>query len=77
MSEGQAYSPIAGLYRQFPLYYLIGDERDIVRVCTNYHLEDVYLYRGRPPGNALTRTGNLGTPGLFFYAISCQAPNTG
>ena len=27
------------------LYYVIGDERDIVRVRTNYRLEDVYLYR--------------------------------
>ncbi len=45
MAEGQNYSPIAGLYRQFELYYVIGDERDIVRVRTNYRLEDVYLYR--------------------------------
>ena len=45
MMKGQAYSPIAGLYRQFALYYVIGDERDIVRLRTNYRLEDVYLYR--------------------------------
>ena len=36
MKQGQGYSPIAGLYRQFALYYVIGDERDIVRVRTNY-----------------------------------------
>jgi uncharacterized protein DUF4105 len=45
MTKGQVYSPIAGLYRQFGLYYVIGDERDIVRLRTNYRLEDVYLYR--------------------------------
>jgi hypothetical protein len=45
MAKGQTYSAIAGLYRQFELYYVIGDERDIVRVRTNYRLEDVYLYR--------------------------------
>ena len=44
MMKGQLYSPIAGLYRQFPLYYVIGDERDLVRLRTNYRLEDVYLY---------------------------------
>jgi hypothetical protein len=44
MAKGQAYSAIAGLYRQFELYYVIGDERDIVRLRTNYRLEDVYLY---------------------------------
>jgi len=42
--KGQAYSAIAGLYRQYELYYVIGDERDIVRLRTNYRLEDVYLY---------------------------------
>jgi hypothetical protein len=45
MTKGQLYSAIAGLYRQFELYYVIGDERDIVRLRTNYGLEDVYLYR--------------------------------
>ena len=45
MARGQNYSALAGLYRQFELYYVIGDERDIVRVRTNYRLEDVYLYR--------------------------------
>jgi hypothetical protein len=42
--KGQAYSPIAGLYRQYELYYVIGDERDIVRLRTNFRLEAVYLY---------------------------------
>jgi hypothetical protein len=42
--KGQAYSAIAGLYRQYELYYVIGDERDIVRLRTNYRLENVYLY---------------------------------
>lgn len=32
MTKGQAYSALAGLYRQFALYYVIGDERDIVRL---------------------------------------------
>src|SRR6202051_4851849 len=44
MTKGQLYSALAGLYRQFALYYVIGDERDIVRLRTNYRLEDVYLY---------------------------------
>ena len=54
MMKGQSYSPIAGLYRQFALYYVIGDERDVVRVRTNYRLEDVYLYRviAAPPETA-------------------------
>ena len=48
--KGQAYSSIAGFFRQYTLYYVVGDERDIVRVRTNYRhdpTERVYLYRLR------------------------------
>jgi hypothetical protein len=46
--RGQSYSSVAGFFRQFTLYYAVGDERDIVRVRTNYRHdppERVYLYR--------------------------------
>jgi hypothetical protein len=43
---GQSYSAIRGLYRQFALIYVVADERDVIRVRTNYRQgEDVYLYR--------------------------------
>jgi hypothetical protein len=43
---GQSYSAIGGLYRQFALIYVVADERDVIRVRTNYrHGEDIYLYR--------------------------------
>jgi hypothetical protein len=43
---GQSYSAIRGLYRQFALIYIVADERDVIRVRTNYrHGEDIYLYR--------------------------------
>ena len=43
---GQSYSAIRGLYRQFELIYIVADERDVIRVRTNYrHGEDIYLYR--------------------------------
>jgi hypothetical protein len=41
---GEGYAPIASLFKQFELIYVVGDERDIVRVRTNYRGEDVYLY---------------------------------
>ena len=41
---GQAYSTIGGLYRQFELIYIVADERDVIRVRTNYRNEDIYLY---------------------------------
>jgi hypothetical protein len=42
---GQEYSALRGLYRQYTLIYIVADERDSIRVRTNYrHGEDVYLY---------------------------------
>ena len=43
---GQSYSAIRGLYRQFALIYVVADERDVIRLRTNYRQgEDIYLYR--------------------------------
>ena len=43
---GEAYSSIKGFFRQYELVYVVGDERDLVRLRTNYRQgEAVYLYR--------------------------------
>jgi Domain of unknown function (DUF4105) len=42
---GEGFSPIASVFKQFELIYVVGDERDVVRVRTNYRSENVYLYR--------------------------------
>jgi hypothetical protein len=42
---GEGYAPIASMFKQFELIYVVGDERDIVRVRTNYRDEEVFLYR--------------------------------
>jgi Domain of unknown function (DUF4105) len=41
---GQKYSALEGLYRQYTLIYVVADERDCIRLRTNYRREDVYLY---------------------------------
>ena len=43
--HGQEYSAIGGLFRQFPLAYVWADERDVVRVRTNFRGERVRRYR--------------------------------
>lgn len=44
--KGEEYSALGGLYRRFELVYVVADERDVVRVRSNYRVgEDVYLYR--------------------------------
>jgi hypothetical protein len=46
--KGQEYSAIRGFFRQYELTYIVADERDVVRLRTNYRQgEEVYLYRLR------------------------------
>jgi len=45
--KGESYSAIRGFFRQFEVYYVVADERDLVRLRTNYRGETVYLYRIR------------------------------
>jgi hypothetical protein len=51
--EGEEYSAVRGFFRQFELYYVVADERDVVRLRTNFRGEDGYLYRlDWSPGDA-------------------------
>lgn len=47
--KGEGYSTIKGFFKQYELIYIAGDERDLIRVRTDYRnpQEDVYLYRTR------------------------------
>jgi len=42
---GQKYSAVEGFYRRYMLIYVVADERDCIRLRSNYRGEDVYLYR--------------------------------
>ena len=55
--KGEAYSSIAGFFKQYELIYVVGDERDLIRVRTNYRRpeEQVYLYRTRAPPESARR----------------------
>ncbi len=52
--RGECYSALAGLYRQFELIVIAADERDVVRLRTNYRTgETSYLYHlTTPPARA-------------------------
>lgn len=49
--KGEGYSAIKGFFKQYELIYIAGDERDLLRVRTDYRnpREDVYLYRTKVP----------------------------
>jgi hypothetical protein len=42
---GESFAPVASLFKQFELIYVVGDERDLVGVRTNHRGEQVFLYR--------------------------------
>jgi Domain of unknown function (DUF4105) len=42
---GESFAPVASMFKQFELIYVVGDERDLVGVRANYRHEAVYLYR--------------------------------
>lgn len=50
---GEVYSAVKGFFKQFELTYVVADERDLVRLRTNFREsgkgEDVYLYRLNVP----------------------------
>src|SRR6476659_608234 len=46
---GEGFDPLASLFKQFELIYVVGNERDLVRVRTNFRKETVYLYRLNSP----------------------------
>ena len=46
--KGDAYSTLKGFFRQYELYYVVADERDVIRLRTNYRRdppEETYVYR--------------------------------
>jgi hypothetical protein len=54
----EGYSSVQGFFKRYELIYVVGDERDLIRVRTNYRRdppEDVYLYRVRTPADNLRR----------------------
>jgi Domain of unknown function (DUF4105) len=55
--EGESYSTLAGFFRRYELYYVVADERDVIRVRTTYRQpqEDVYIYRVRVRQSTIRR----------------------
>jgi hypothetical protein len=52
--KSEGYSSVKGFFKQYELTYVVGDERDLIRLRTDYRnpREDVYLYVTRiPPEN--------------------------
>jgi Domain of unknown function (DUF4105) len=55
--EHERYSTIAGLFKQYELVYVVGDERDVIRLRTTVRQpnEDVHVYRLRGSADEMRR----------------------
>lgn len=42
--KGESFSPLKGILRQYEIMYVIADERDVVKLRTNYRKDKVFLY---------------------------------
>jgi hypothetical protein len=48
--RNEGFSTVKGFFRQYELYYVVADERDVIRLRTNYRKdppEEVHMYRLR------------------------------
>jgi hypothetical protein len=65
---GEVYSTFAGFFRQYEIYYVVADERDVIRLRTNYRNphEQVHLYQMRTPVSRARRI-------LLDYVASINA----
>ena len=56
--RGEGYSTVRGFFRQYELIYVVADERDVIRLRTNYRRdppEAVHVYRVLAPAENLRR----------------------
>ncbi|HRH26051.1 MAG TPA: DUF4105 domain-containing protein [Candidatus Paceibacterota bacterium] len=42
--QGESFSALKGLLKQYELMYVIADERDVIKLRTNYRKDEVFLY---------------------------------
>lgn len=42
--QGEDFSALKGLFKQYELMYVIGDEKDLVKLRANYRNDPVYIY---------------------------------
>jgi hypothetical protein len=56
--KGESYSTLNGFFRNYELIYIVADERDLIRLRTNYRKdppEEVYLFRTNAPKENVRR----------------------
>lgn len=45
--RGESFHPVKGLFNQYEIMYVVADERDVIKLRSNYRKDDVYVYPAR------------------------------
>jgi len=45
--KGESFSAVKGLFREYELMYVVADERDVIKLRSNYRNDKVYVYPAR------------------------------
>jgi hypothetical protein len=76
--KGESFSPLKGLLRQYELMYVVGDERDLVKLRSNFRKDPVHLYRINASQERITkmflsmlgRANRLATQPEFYNTLT-------
>lgn len=69
--QGESYSAIRGFFRQYELYYVVADERDLLRLRTNYRVMSISSGRSNRKLSAARRRGGM----EYFFIIFSTYPH--
>ena len=76
--QGEGYSALGGLLNEYEIMYVVGDERDLIGLRSNYRLDDVYIYRARASReqvravflDMLERTNQLAEKPEYYHLLT-------
>jgi hypothetical protein len=76
--KGESFSAVKGLFRQYEIVYVIADERDVIKLRTNYRHDKVYLYPVKTSRESmrklfvsmLARANKLATEPEFYNTLA-------
>lgn len=76
--KGETYNPIKGLFNKYEIMYVIADERDVIKLRSNYRKDLVYVYPVKTTEekaqalflDMISRTNNLKDHPEFYNTVT-------
>ena len=76
--KGESFSAVNGLFRSYEIVYVVADEKDVIKLRSNYRKDDVFLYPVHTSKekmqklfiSMLTRANKLATEPEFYNTLT-------